>query len=152
MRTADYGWYRDLPYGFSFDEIGGDPRLNSQHSISSVVDNREERILEILLGELADDIEVQSVEEKLDEQISPSPYRKRRTSSDDDVSNAQDQQTPFGKWLEAALIQRGMTQNDSRQTFGCFFSIHRENYPWRNTKSKKNYSDHDRRCFRKRLG
>jgi transcriptional regulator with XRE-family HTH domain len=110
MRTADYGWYRDLSYGFSFDEIGGDPRLNSQHSISSVVDNREEQILEILLGELANDIEVQSIEEKLDEQISPSPYRKRRKNPEEDVSNPQDQQTPFGKWLEATLIQRGMTQ------------------------------------------
>jgi len=109
-RTADYGWYRDLPYGFSFDEIGGDPRLNSQLSINRVVDNREEQILEILLGEFDGDIEVQSVEEKLDEQISPSPYRKRRTNPGEDVSNAQNQQTPFGKWLEATLIQRGMTQ------------------------------------------
>jgi transcriptional regulator with XRE-family HTH domain len=110
IRTADYGWYRDLPFGFSFDEIGGDPRLNSQHSISSVVDNREEEILGILLGELADDIEVQSTEEKMDEQISPSPYRKGKTIVREDSSNVQGQQTPFGNWLEATLIQRGMTQ------------------------------------------
>ena len=110
MRTADYGWYRDLPNGFSFEDIGGDPRLNSQHSISSIVDNREEQILEILLGELTDDSEVQTAEQKLDENISPSPYRMRKKIGDEGSTIPQEHQNSFGTWLEAALIQRGMSQ------------------------------------------
>ena len=110
MRTADYGWYRDLPYGFSFEEIGGDPRVNSQHSISRIVDNREEKILAILLGEFVEDREVQTAEQKLDDIISPSPYRKQKARNDNNTTIPSQNQDSFGTWLETALIQRGMSQ------------------------------------------
>jgi hypothetical protein len=46
MALASYEWYKKFDPPLSFQEIGGDPRINEQHSMNKI-DN--ERYLEILL-------------------------------------------------------------------------------------------------------
>lgn len=46
MAIASYEWFKKFESPLSFEDIGGDPRLNIQHSINKI---SEEMYLEILL-------------------------------------------------------------------------------------------------------
>ena len=112
MCIARYEWYRDFTDGYTFDDIGGDPRANLQHSMNPIPSERENRILELLLGELSDDTHVRANEARINRDIAPSPVRMAvepiaPTSSE---VNATSGPGHFGNWLQSALMERGMTQ------------------------------------------
>ena len=46
MAIASYEWYNKFKSPLSFEQIGGDPRMNIQHSMNKI---SEENYLEILL-------------------------------------------------------------------------------------------------------
>jgi hypothetical protein len=46
MAIASYEWYKKFEPPFSFEDIGGDPRINIQHSMNKV---SEDKVVDILL-------------------------------------------------------------------------------------------------------
>ena len=98
MFKANYGWYRDFSVGFSFDEFGGDPRTKpgTQHSMSPISPDIEKELLSTLLGDIADDPEVRSQEERINRNVSASPVVISSPNVSSDVSK-------FGQWLEAKM-------------------------------------------------
>ena len=104
MFKANYGWYRDFSVGFSFDEFGGDPRTKpgTQHSMSPIDPEVEAGLLSTLLGEVADDVEVRSQEDRINREISPSPVVITTPRSASETSK-------FGRWLEVKMEVKGLT-------------------------------------------
>jgi len=112
MCVARYGWYRDFENGFTFEDIGGDPRSNMQHSMNRIPVDRETEILRLLLGEFVSDAQVRTQEGRINEDISPSPVSISAPARESTYSEVDAISGPghFGNWLQSALIERGMTQ------------------------------------------
>lgn len=64
--TAYYGWYKVFDTPFSYEAIGGDPRANIQHSMNPIPEDREEFVLDILLGEAELDSVIKAKESNLE--------------------------------------------------------------------------------------
>jgi hypothetical protein len=86
---ANYGWYRDFSKPYTFSEVGGDPREkpNTIQSIAPISQSKESDLLELLLGEIAEDFEVVEKEWEMDDLVvrSPvpiSPSRTKRSESE----------------------------------------------------------------------
>ena len=80
--TAFYGWYKEFDTPFTFEQIGGDPRNNKTNSINSIPEDREEEILDILIGEAELDPIIQVKESELEYKLTGKrPPRKSRTRS-----------------------------------------------------------------------
>ena len=45
MAIASYEWYKKFETPFSFEDIGGDPRINIQHSMNKISKDKEVEIL-----------------------------------------------------------------------------------------------------------
>ncbi|MEC8609006.1 MAG: endonuclease NucS domain-containing protein [Candidatus Thermoplasmatota archaeon] len=114
MFNANYGWYRDLPEGFSFKDFGGDPRVRpgTQHSMSPISTDIEEELLSVLMGDFADDLEVITQEERMNRDVSPSPVSIQATKSASKPSK-------FGQWLEAKMEVKELTAPILARSAGC---------------------------------
>ncbi len=55
MKKAFYDWYRDFEEPKTFEYIGGDPRVNLQHSMNPIPKNRVDEVVNLLVGEFTDD-------------------------------------------------------------------------------------------------
>ena len=114
MFKANYGWYRDFSVGFSFDEVGGDPRTKpgTQHSMSPINPEVETELLTTLMGEVADDDEVRTQEDLINRDVSPSPIV---------ISNpiTATKASSFGRWLEVKMEVKGMSASALAVKAGC---------------------------------
>jgi hypothetical protein len=45
MAIASYEWFKKLNSPLSFEQIGGDPRINIQHSMNKIIQDRHANIL-----------------------------------------------------------------------------------------------------------
>ena len=45
MALASYSWYKDFKEVLSFEQIGGDPRINIQHSMNKISEDKKFDIL-----------------------------------------------------------------------------------------------------------
>ena len=114
MLKANYGWYRDLTTGFSFDDFGGDPRTKpgTQHSMSPISPDIEKELLSTLLDDFADDVEVISQEDRINREVSSSPVAMPTPHSASKPSK-------FGQWLEAKMEVKSMTAPVLARKAGC---------------------------------
>ena len=62
MRKAYYDWYRDFAEPRTLEHIGGDPRVNLQHSMNPIPANRVNDVVELLVGEFSEDNQVMEKE------------------------------------------------------------------------------------------
>jgi len=58
MRKAFYEWYREFLEPKTFEFIGGDPRVNEQHSMNPIPKNRVNKVVNLLVGEFSEDYQV----------------------------------------------------------------------------------------------
>lgn len=77
--TAYYGWYKVFNQPFTYDEIGGDPRVNIQHSMNPIQTDREEMVLDILIGEAELDPVIKAKESDLEYKLTGKRRTKPRT-------------------------------------------------------------------------
>lgn len=114
MFKANYGWYRDFSVGFSFDEVGGDPRTKpgTQHSMSPISPDIETELLSTLLGQIADDDEVRAQEDQINRDVSPSPV----VITPPRVASGS---SSFGRWLEAKMEVKGLTASAVARRADC---------------------------------
>ncbi len=87
MRKAFYDWYRDFPEPKTFEEIGGDPRVNVQHSMNPIPHDRVQTVINLLVSEFSND---QNINEKETEFLV-------KLTSDTPATNQ------FPDWLTQAL-------------------------------------------------
>lgn len=87
MRKAYYEWYREFPEPKTFDFIGGDPRVNVQHSMNPIPLDRVNNVVNLLVGEFSGDHQVMEKEVK---------YHSNSTSNSTP-------QNKFPDWLSQAL-------------------------------------------------
>ena len=114
MFKANYGWYRNLAVGYSFDEFGGDPRAkpDTQHSMSPISPEKETELLSTLLGDIADDADVRAQEEIINRNVSPSPVVIAASGSNNGASK-------FGQWLEAKMEVKGLNASSLARKAYC---------------------------------
>ena len=62
MRKAHYDWYRDFAEPRTLEHIGGDPRVNLQHSMNPIPADRVNDVVELLVGEFSEDNQVMEKE------------------------------------------------------------------------------------------
>jgi hypothetical protein len=49
MAMASYSWFRKFEFSLSFEEIGGDPRLNLQHSMNKIENDKKFELMANLI-------------------------------------------------------------------------------------------------------
>ena len=87
MRKAFYDWYREFPEPKTFEFIGGDPRVNVQHSMNPIPKERVNSVVNLLVNEFIEDREL--IENEMQ-------YHSNSSSN----STSQNQ---FPDWLSQAL-------------------------------------------------
>lgn len=79
--VAFYGWYKVFDTPFTYDQIGGDPRVNIQHSMNPIPEDREEKVLDILVGEAELDPVIKAKESDLEYKLTGKrPKKKSRVT------------------------------------------------------------------------